>query len=356
VKEGTVTVALEVDAEPQAAFDVFMEELAAALRRSGIEFVPEGDGQIREGGLEVGRVTVWEPPKQVTLRWRAAAEWDPEDVTELEVRTEGSGEAARITVEHRGFGKQFWAEHEIVGWFADQVATPFLSRSAPRMFGNWLTDRAARRPSGGFARTSYRDPTHHRPSFGAILATLQPGPEDSLLEIGCGGGAFLAQALRTGCRAAGVDHSPEMVQVARDLNAEAITDGRLEIVQADAARLPFADDAFTCAAMMQVFFFLVDPEGVLRECRRVLVDDGRLAVFTISEEARGTPAAPEPMASRARFYTDEELVDLARAAGFSDASVTRPNLEPFAREAGLPEDIVALFAADERAGQLLVAR
>ena len=352
---GTVRVALEVDADPQTAFDVFVEELAAALGRSGIDFVPEADGAIAESGFEVGRVTAWEPPERVALQWRAA-EWDPEDVTQLELRAERTGDATVLTLEHRGFGKQFWGEHEIVGWFADQVAAPVVSRSAPRMLGNWLTDRAARRPSGGFARASYRDPTHHRPSFGAVLAALQLGPDDVLLEIGPGGGAFLEQALRSGCRAAGVDHSPEMVEVARDLNADAVADGRLELVQADAARLPFADDTFTCAAMMQVFFFLPDPARVLAECRRVLRDGGRVAVFTISEEARGGPAAPEPMASRARFYTDEELVDLARAAGFSDASVTRPDLEPFAHEAGLPDDVAALFASEQRAGQLLVAR
>jgi hypothetical protein len=62
------------------------------------------------------------------------------------------------------------------------------------------------------------------------------------------------------------------------------------------------------------------------------------------------------MASRARFYTDDELVELARAAGFADASVTRPDLEPFAREAALADDVVALFASDERFSQLLVAR
>jgi SAM-dependent methyltransferase/uncharacterized protein YndB with AHSA1/START domain len=355
VEASTIAVALEVEAEPREAFEAFLEELGAALRRSGIEFEAEHDGRVLEGGFEVGRVTEWQPPDRIALRWHAA-EWDPEDATALDLRTERSGETTRIVVEHRGFGKQFWAEDEIVGWFADQVATPFLSRSAPRMYGNWLTDRAARRPSGGFARTSYRDPTHHRPSFGAILDALRPGPDDALLEIGCGGGAFLEHALRRGCRAAGVDHSPEMIGVARDLNAAAIGEGRLQLVQADAARLPFDDDAFTCAAMMQVFFFFVDPAGVLRECRRVLQEDGRIAVFTISEEARGGPAAPEPMASRARFYTDDELVDLARAAGFAKAAVTRPDLEPFAREAGLPEDVVALFASDQRAGQLLVAQ
>jgi len=355
VEGGTVSVALKVGAEPAAAFDAFVEELAATLTRIGIEFEPGPEGRIVEGGFEVGRVTAWERPARALLEWHSAG-WDPDDRTEVEVRCEAAGEATRLTVEHRGFGRQFWAEQEIVGWFADQVATPFLSRSSPRMFGNWLTDRAARRPFGGYARTSYRDPTHHRPSFGAVLAELQPGPDDVLLEIGCGGGAFLAQALRSGCRAAGVDHSAEMVQVARDVNADAVADGRLEIVQADAARLPFPDDAFTCAAMMQVFFFFLDPAAVLAECHRVLRDGGRLAVFTVAEEARGTAAAPEPMASRARFHTDEELVQLAQGAGFAEATVTRPDLEPHAREAGLPEDVVALFAGEQRAGQLLVAR
>jgi ubiquinone/menaquinone biosynthesis C-methylase UbiE len=354
MERGTVTLALEVGSDPAVAFGLLVDELTAALARIGIEFDAGEEGRILESGFEVGRVVTWEP-NHALLRWRAA-EWDPDDETELEIRSEPIGEVARLTIEHRGFGGQFWAGQEIVGWFADQVAAPFLSRSAPRVFGNWLTDRAARRPSGDFARESYRDPTHHRPSFEAVLAALQPGPEDVLLEIGCGGGAFLARALGSGCRAAAVDHSTEMVRVARELNADAIADGRLEIVQADAARLPFPDDEFTCAAMMQVFFFLLDPAAVLGECRRVVRENGRFAVFTVSEEARGTPAAPEPMASRCRFYTDEELVQLARGAGFAEATVERPDLEPHAREAGLPEDVIALFAEDRRAGQLLVAR
>jgi SAM-dependent methyltransferase len=352
---GTVSIALEVEAEPAAAFEALVDELGASLSRMGIEFTPGPDGRILESGFEVGRVVAWDPPGRALLRWRAA-EWDEDDVTELELRCESSGQATRMTLEHRGFGRQFWAEDEIVGWFADQVATPFLARSAPRMYGNWLTDRAARRPFGAFARAGYRDPTHHRPSFGAVLATLRPEADDELLEIGCGGGAFLEQALRSGCRAAAVDHSSDMVRVARELNAGAIADGRLEVVQGDAAKLPFEDDRFTCAAMMQVFFFLPNPAAVLAECRRVLRPDGRLAVFTVSEEARGSPASPEPMASRSRFYTDDELLELAREAGFAEVHVSRPDLEPFAREAGLPEDVVALFAADQRAGQLLVAR
>ncbi len=38
-------------------------------------------------------------------------------------------------------------------------------------------------------------------------------------------------------------------------------------------------------------------------------------------ELRGTPAAPEPIASRAFFYTDAELAALAERAGFGDVAV-----------------------------------
>jgi SAM-dependent methyltransferase len=246
-------------------------------------------------------------------------------------------------------------EDNEAGWIAQVVLAPLLESLEPEAVGDWLTDRWARRPSGSAAREGYRDPTHHRPSFGAILSALQLQPDDVLLEVGCGGGAFLEQALRSGCRAAALDHSPEMVALARELNAEAIADGRLEIVEGEAEQLPFADDTFTCAAMMQVFFFL-DAPRVLAECRRVLRPDGRLAVFTVTEAARGTPAAPEPMASRGRFYADEELVRLARDAGFRLASVTHPDLARHARAAGLPEDVVALFAQGADVGQLLLAR
>src|SRR6266498_5152791 len=143
-----------------------------------------------------------------------------------------------------------------------------------------------------------------------------------------------------------------MLRVARELNAAAIEEGRLELEQARAEQLPFEDDTCTCAAMMQVFFFL-DPYAVLAEVRRVVRSGGALAVFTVSEAAKGTPAAPEPMASRGRFYTDRQLVELAQAAGFPDATVEHPNLERHAREAGLPDDVVALFTGASGMSQLL---
>lgn len=73
--------------------------------------------------------------------------------------------------------------------------------------------------------------------------------------------------------------------------------------------------------------------AVLRECRRVLAPGGRLAVYTTSPRLRGTPAAPEPVASRGHFHESDELVALADRAGF-----------------------VSVVVCDDDGGQLLTGR
>ena len=161
----------------------------------------------------------------------------------------------------------------------------------------------------------------------AILDALDLGPGDRLLEIGCGGGLLLRAALTSGATATGLDHSDEMVRLARERAPGA------EVVRGSAETLPFADAAFTAVAMSVVLLFLPDPERALRECRRVLERGGRAAIYTTAPELRGTPAAPEPLAARSHFHDDEALAGIARAAGFD-----------------------AVVVANDGGGQLLAAR
>ncbi|HEY9241316.1 MAG TPA: methyltransferase domain-containing protein [Streptosporangiaceae bacterium] len=182
-------------------------------------------------------------------------------------------------------------------------------------FDDWLTDRVARRPAGTRARQVYGAEDVHDFARRPILDALALQPGDRLLEIGCGGGLLLRDALGTGVKAAGLDHSPDMTALARERAPDAA------VLQATAERLPFAADAFTAVAMSVVFFFFAEPLRVLGECRRVLRPGGRLVVFTTGPELRGTPAAPEPLAGRGHFYQDEELAALARQAGLAGVSV-----------------------------------
>jgi len=338
-----LSVTFDLDLDPAEAFDAVVEELADALARAGLTFHAGVDGGIREGTAEVGQVLSWRAGERIGLRWHPA-NWAPGEVTEVEVRFAAGRGGTKVTLEHRGWGGLVGGARELAGWYAAQVVAPLLTATAPRAVGDWLTDRRARRPAGPDARAVYRDPLYHYPNFRVILNELALRADDYLLEVGCGGGALLKDALQSGCRAAAVDHSADMVRLAREVNREAVADGRLDVREADAVQLPFADETFTCAAMTGVLGFLPDPVGALGEIRRVLRRTGRLVMLGADPELKGTPGAPEPMASRLRFYREDELAHLGRAAGFVDVRVVRRDLEGFAREVGVPEEHLTLFS------------
>jgi SAM-dependent methyltransferase len=186
-------------------------------------------------------------------------------------------------------------------------------------FDDWLTDRVARRPVGRRARETHGADDVHDFARHAILEALALQAGDRLLEVGCGVGLLLREAMAFGAFATGLDHSQEMIGLAHERAPAA------EVVQGSAERLPFPDASFTAIAMSIVFMFLPNPLTALRECHRVLEPGGRIAFYTTSPRLRGTPAAPEPLASRSHFYENAELTALARTAGFRDVAVADDN-------------------------------
>ncbi|MBI4428553.1 MAG: methyltransferase domain-containing protein [Ignavibacteriales bacterium] len=339
----TVSTSIHIALKPAAAFKSVVGELKLALARNGIQFEEGTNGRVVQKEAEIGRIKTWKRDKHIVIEWRPAS-WEPNEVGIVELRFKPSMVGTEVVLKHRQWGRLIGEGTEIAGWFSSEIAAPFLRAMTPQTLGDWITDRKARRPSGPQSRAIYRDPLFHYPNFRVILSELALKPHDYLLEVGCGGGAMLKEALKSGCRAAAIDHSPEMVHLATHENSEAITDGRLTIYEANANKLPFADSTFTCAAMTGVLGFLSDLVDALSEIRRVLKQGGRLVALGSDPTTRGTPAAPEPMASRLHFYEDTELGDLARKAGFKEVSVVRRDMEQFAREAGVPKEALPLFA------------
>jgi SAM-dependent methyltransferase len=181
-----------------------------------------------------------------------------------------------------------------------------------------FVDITARRPSGDAGAAHYRDPQEHEESFAIALEALRLRREDRYLELCFGGGQVLERALATVRSAAGIDHSPDMLALARSRNAEALAAGRLELAEGDVHELPWSDAEFTCAACLNAFFFIERPADFLAEVRRVLAPGGRFVLVTARSAAE---ASAGPWNPALRRYEPAALRALLLDAGFAESSV-----------------------------------
>lgn len=126
-----------------------------------------------------------------------------------------------------------------------------------------------------------------RPIHEWMVDHLDVRPGMRVLEIAAGPGdtGFLAAKRLDGGRLLSTDLSPSMVESARRRGAElGITNADFRVL--DAQAMDLADASFDAVLCRWGFMLMPDPLASLRECRRVLVPDGRLvfAVFTGPEE------------------------------------------------------------------------
>ena len=301
------------------------------------------------------RVARWDPPRQVEVVWRldAAGKGPP---PRIRVRCESDGTGTTIVIEHTGGAALRGGprEEQGLGWLTSEVVAALLLAVAPARLVEWSDDRSGRRPSGETSKNYWKEPIYHLPGFRAILEGLALRKDDVLLEVGCGGGALLKRALATGCRAAAVDHSADMLKVASQQNARAIAAGHLQLRFGDATALPFPNEQFTCAVMSGVLPWLPAPERAFREVFRTLRPGGRFVAWTGTPKMYGTPAGGTKRKGGVRFYEDRVLTRFVRNVGFSDVRIAHPDLRPVAKEVGVPVPHRYLFGPDY--GTLVWAR
>lgn len=111
-------------------------------------------------------------------------------------------------------------------------------------------------------------PTSSSSSRVSAFERFRLSPADRLLEVGCGGGAFMRRALESGCSATAIDHSPELVRPTGEVNRAALDAGRLVPIQTDAGRLPVAREAFTACVCTRVFNSFQPPPRCCARCTR----------------------------------------------------------------------------------------
>jgi hypothetical protein len=130
-----IRIDLDVDCSAEHAFTVWTSGIGTWWPRDhtatgrAADIVPESGvgGRIYERTMdgvehEWGRVTTWEPPRQLGYLWHLGLE--PENATEVEITFHVKGsDATRIEIQHRGWERlgaraSDWRDRNRAGWDA----------------------------------------------------------------------------------------------------------------------------------------------------------------------------------------------------------------------------------------------
>jgi ubiquinone/menaquinone biosynthesis C-methylase UbiE len=140
----------------------------------------------------------------------------------------------------------------------------------------------------------------------------------TILDIGCGGGKVinLFCSMFINSKIYGIDHSPDMVALAREVNQTEINRGKVDIVQSDVTALPYSNNYFDIITAFDTINFWTDFNKAMLEIKRVLKEDGKLLI--VNEY----PKEGTKWWDFVKFKNDEEYRKKLSEHGFGEIMIT----------------------------------
>ena len=173
------------------------------------------------------------------------------------------------------------------------------------------------------------------PFANLIIEAANIGPEEHVLDIGCGGGALSLLASKLGRSVLGVDISEPLIELAwqRSDMLEAV-----EFTKADASQVSLQKKRDIAISRFGVMFFS-DPVGAFANIRAQLAPKGRMVFACWQSPAKNAwakapleaampffksmPTPPEPHAPGPFAFADSQyLTDVLMDAGWSSVELT----------------------------------
>jgi SAM-dependent methyltransferase len=146
-----------------------------------------------------------------------------------------------------------------------------------------------------------------------LLDLLNPQPGQRILDIGCGDGDHLLLFRRLGLQTAGIDASPFVID-----RAGKRLEGRTELRVGRAEDLPYEDNEFDLAVLVNTLEYLEDPLQALKEAGRVARQGVFVGVMNSLSwhclRSKWGGLLRESIFNHLRFYDLWELKNLVRAA------------------------------------------
>lgn len=144
--------------------------------------------------------------------------------------------------------------------------------------------------------------------------------EAEVLDVGSGiGGTARHVASTFGCQVAGLDLTPDYVEVARTLTEWTDLTDQVRFEVGNALDMPFEDGSFDAATLIHVGMNIEDKAALFEEVARVLRPGARLGLYDIMSTAEAEVAFPVPWAPDASVSFLAPLAayrDMLESAGF----------------------------------------
>lgn len=146
---------------------------------------------------------------------------------------------------------------------------------------------------------------------------------DSILDVGCGGGANIARLLKKypNSQVDGVDYSKQSVLTSRKVNADMLG-RRCEITQGDVMALQFLEASYHRVIAVETVYFWPNLAEGLKEVFRVLQFSGEaLIVCEMGDPEKGRKWSKH--CEGMNIYTGMQIKDAMEQAGFSKVQVMK---------------------------------
>jgi len=178
------------------------------------------------------------------------------------------------------------------------------------------------KPTGFFGKTLAKGMARgHKTFYKNALQAMNPTQDDTYLEIGFGSGIFIKNHMSHVSKIEGIDHSEDMVTLASEMNRTLVASGKAEFKQGSASSLPWADNEFSLVAAIEVFFFLDEPEKILKEIFRVLQPKGRLIIEMGYNKDDGMDHSKHIQKMGLQLYSGDEMTSMLQKAGFQEIMI-----------------------------------
>jgi phosphatidylethanolamine/phosphatidyl-N-methylethanolamine N-methyltransferase len=157
-----------------------------------------------------------------------------------------------------------------------------------------------------------------RRRIATAISHMDIGPDDRVLDLGVGTGGSLSFYQPNRGRIIGIDLSSGMLNKAREKIAKlGLTN--TTVFQADALKLPFADNSFDHVFISHVISVVSDPYRLVREAQRVAKPGSRIVIVNHFQSTNPLVAAVEkwlcPLCTKLGWRSDLALQDLVRRTG-----------------------------------------